>query len=257
MSDQNKQQNKLEELKGKSSSLNLSELSFLRDNPDLIYLYKKTEKLVSAIYLISNFISDKEPLKWQMRESGLSLLSLSIKSGSVSASQTNYISAVLVLLSLIEILYVSRLISEMNYNIIKYEFELLIRTAESAEKGSNQRGLIFPEHFFEISQGQDSNQGETLTTGMYKGHKTMSDSLSFRKSVETVRPSEQKQKDKTNRQDIIISLLTKGGELSIKDFTSSIKDCSEKTIQRELVSLVYKGQVKKVGEKRWSRYSLK
>jgi len=45
--------------------------------------------------------------------------------------------------------------------------------------------------------------------------------------------------------------------LSVKDFTRVIKDCSEKTIQRELLDLVEKGIVKKEGERRWSRYSLK
>lgn len=263
MLSENKQQNSLEESKLNVGELNLSDISFLKDNPNLIYLYKKTEKLVSAIYLISNFISDKEPIKWQLRNVGLGLLSVSFSIS--SDDQKKFISDALRLLSILEIARTGGIISEMNYNILKYEFELLINTAETTKKKDSPQGLIFSDHFFEISQGQDNSQSrffdsrKEVSTNLdaSKGHNNLSDSLSVRKSNEPKKLSEQKQKDKSNRQDVIISLLSKSSELSIKDFTFSIKDCSEKTIQRELVSLVSKGQVKKMGEKRWSRYSLK
>ena len=62
---------------------------------------------------------------------------------------------------------------------------------------------------------------------------------------------------KNKRQEDIISLLKERSDLSVKDFTQIIKDCSEKTVQRELLELVEKGIVKKQGERRWSRYSLR
>ena len=43
----------------------------------------------------------------------------------------------------------------------------------------------------------------------------------------------------------------------IKDIVMSITGCSEKTIQRELSALVAQGVLKKIGEKRWSRYELR
>jgi len=202
------------------------------------YLYKKTEKLVSALYLISNFLSDKEPIKWQLRESGIDLLSQN-----VSVSLINKI------LSLLQVAHVSGMVSEMNFNILKFEFEALIQRLEQIEKDS-LKGHVLSEDFFTVStQGETLNREKGFSLGTNpKGHNTVSDrparplgGLSF----------------KSNRQDIIIGLLKKGGELGIKDFTTAIKDCSEKTIQRELATLVSKGQVKKAGEKRWSRYSLK
>jgi hypothetical protein len=42
----------------------------------------------------------------------------------------------------------------------------------------------------------------------------------------------------------------------IKDVSPLVTGCSEKTIQRELSAMVRSGILKKVGEKRWSRYSL-
>jgi hypothetical protein len=40
------------------------------------------------------------------------------------------------------------------------------------------------------------------------------------------------------------------------DQFSAIVSCGEKTLQRELVSMVKDGVLKKLGEKRWSRYML-
>jgi DNA-binding transcriptional ArsR family regulator len=45
-------------------------------------------------------------------------------------------------------------------------------------------------------------------------------------------------------------------EATIKDIAEVITDVSEKTIQRELNSLIEKGQVTRQGERRWSKYSL-
>lgn len=44
--------------------------------------------------------------------------------------------------------------------------------------------------------------------------------------------------------------------ISIKDISSKISGCSEKTIQRELNNLVDIKKVSKFGDKRWSRYAL-
>ncbi len=61
---------------------------------------------------------------------------------------------------------------------------------------------------------------------------------------------------KNDRQELIISTIGQKGELSIKDLEGVIKGCSEKTIQRELLSLVEQGILVKSGERRWSRYAL-
>ena len=61
---------------------------------------------------------------------------------------------------------------------------------------------------------------------------------------------------KNSRQSTIINLLKRKKEIMIKDVSPLIDGCSEKTIQRELMSMVHSGTLKKVGEKRWSRYSL-
>jgi len=60
----------------------------------------------------------------------------------------------------------------------------------------------------------------------------------------------------TDRADRIKTVLEAKPKASVKDVAEIITDVSEKTIQRELNSLIEKGQVVREGERRWSTYSV-
>ena len=60
----------------------------------------------------------------------------------------------------------------------------------------------------------------------------------------------------TDRADRIKTVLEAKPLATVKDISEVITDVSEKTIQRELNSLIEKGQVLREGERRWSRYSI-
>jgi hypothetical protein len=60
----------------------------------------------------------------------------------------------------------------------------------------------------------------------------------------------------TDRAERIKTVLEAKPQASIKDIAEVITDVSEKTIQRELNSLIEKGQVIREGERRWSKYSV-
>ena len=60
----------------------------------------------------------------------------------------------------------------------------------------------------------------------------------------------------TDRAERIKTVLEAKPQASVKDIAEVITDVSEKTIQRELNSLIEKGQVVREGERRWSRYSV-
>jgi DNA-binding transcriptional ArsR family regulator len=61
----------------------------------------------------------------------------------------------------------------------------------------------------------------------------------------------------TDRAERIKTVLEAKPQATIRDIAEIITDVSEKTIQRELNSLIEKGQVQREGERRWSRYSVK
>jgi hypothetical protein len=61
----------------------------------------------------------------------------------------------------------------------------------------------------------------------------------------------------TDRAERIKTVLEAKPNATIRDIADIITDVSEKTIQRELNSLIEKGQVIREGERRWSKYSVK
>lgn len=74
-------------------------------------------------------------------------------------------------------------------------------------------------------------------------------------SATSLRPLEPRPLVKDRKQ-IISDVLKEKGQASIKDISEVIKDCSEKTIQRDLNEMIQKGLVLREGERRWSKYSL-
>ncbi len=59
-----------------------------------------------------------------------------------------------------------------------------------------------------------------------------------------------------NRRETITQFLKDNPNASIKDIALVVTDCSEKTIQRELISMIKDNLVLREGERRWSKYSL-
>ena len=252
------------------SSENLSKISLFKGKGHYIYIHQKSQKLVTAIYLVTDFLKDNEPLKWKIREQGLTLLSRNLSLVNAFAADKKIIldnvsSLCLEIVSMIEIAYVAGIVSPMNFSILKKEFMDLVSLIEAKENPTNLgSNFVLSESFLKVEASvHDSVKDEVLENYKgqdLKGHNNVFDNkMSFISkslkniSVKYAPPDKEK---KTDRQDIIIDVIKKKKEVTIKDLLSFISDCSEKTIQRELLLMVSKGVLKKIGERRWSRYSL-
>ncbi len=240
------------------------------------FIYKKTEKLVTAVYMVSDFIKDNEPLKWKIRESALSLLELNLDFGAVSFAEREdlireYRTLVLEVVSLSSIAHHSGLISEMNFNILSREFNNLVSALEKGASSASGAGgtLVLDPGFFTVdeqpSRAPLDPKGHVSRTAPSPAPLApapvqiqKSEYLPLKDMREKApRPTEAKADSKESRQATILKLLSKKGGLSVKDFAEAIKGVSEKTIQRELLAMVASGVLKKEGERRWSTYSLK
>jgi len=241
------------------------------------FVHKKTEKLVAAIYVVTNFIKDNEPLKWAIREKALELLELATLLNFVSLDERrqilrNHQSIASEIISLSGVAKHSGLFSEMNHDVIKREFETLLRTIDESEK--KQEMSAFAPDFFETKSllerpaGSDVSYGENPSnTSFMQNPKIQKDKTSpvgsnistpsasgqVRKIINQSVSRQENLKDK-NRKTLIIDMLKKKGGLGIKDFVQVIRGVSEKTIQRELLSMVAEGSIRKEGDRRWSRY---
>lgn len=65
-------------------------------------------------------------------------------------------------------------------------------------------------------------------------------------------PEENRERQSSRRQEVLKTLTDH--PVSIKEISQKVLGCSEKTIQRELNSLLEEKIIRKEGEKRWSRY---
>ncbi len=58
----------------------------------------------------------------------------------------------------------------------------------------------------------------------------------------------------SDRRTTILNFVLQNNGVSIKDICAVVPECSEKTVQRELTTLIASGQIKREGERRWSLY---
>ncbi len=231
------------------SDRNIDPISYFEKDETFVYVFKKTEKLATALYMVTNLFNESEPMKWALRKKVGELLSFMLGyKDTIVAERSVFGNAietrVLEIVSLLEISSRSGLVSSMNFSILKKEFYHLLTVLNSASKtrSTDSEHTALPKTFFDIAQSQPVHI-QSKPEDMVKDIKPASaEPVIFKK---------------TNRQNIILSLLKKKKDLTIKDISDVIKDCSEKTIQRELIALIENGIVAKTGERRWSRYSLK
>jgi hypothetical protein len=244
-----------------SRKINISE-HLLGINANYMFVLKKTEKIATAVYLITNLFSSDEPMKWTLRKKVNDMLSFiagytnSLSSGHKDFSDKAK-NKILELISLTKVASDSGLVSVMNYSILEHEFLNLIKIIDSQNTSisDNTAGSISKSFFFvpepdpqiEIQTVNKERKYELPSIPQKTQSNSIKDIINIKDKIIS---------KKTNRQDSIIALLKKKSDLNIKDIAIFIKGCSEKTVQRELISLIASGVIKKTGERRWSKYSL-
>ena len=256
---------------------NVSDSKSLMDKPVYEFVNKKTEKLVTALYMVTDCMDTDDALKGKLRQLGVELLSDMYKLSTLSPMDkytriSSSLARIDEILSFIEITYTIGFISEMNTVILKKEFTILIEELESHQKENKHFTFTLDEKIFDLPElqiaGKDSDyKGQSFI----KDKRTSFNSMSFMDNKSPLQKSQPKRTishesnfaDRQERTNKILALIKEKKDLptgevgvSIKDISLSFTDCSEKTIQRELNSLVQKGQLKKTGAKRWSRYSI-
>ena len=240
---------------------NIDPVSFFSDNADFVFMHKKTEKLASAIYIVTGLLSDSEPIKWTLRKKASELLSfIGSYTSLFSEGHGQFIQTLklntLEVVSFLEVSWRGGLISEMNYSILKQEFSSLLSVVLGfADSHKEFRKEHLSNDFFDVprhaSGDSKSYHNERPLVVFGNIQKTTDISIKDRDAIR-----DKGDFKRSNRQNTILNLLKKKESLTIKDISAVVRDCSEKTIQRELISFISAGILKKTGERRWSRYFL-
>ncbi|MEX2029059.1 MAG: hypothetical protein WD963_01090 [Candidatus Paceibacterota bacterium] len=246
-------------LRDSDSQLNIS----LKDTPSLFSL-SKTNKLVTALYMVTDIMDSEEPLRLKLRTLGVEILS-----DSITPKRTNFINNIEGILSFLGLAFTMNMISEMNKNILVNEFTKLKNSLIVPQDNPAWLEEFLREEEFSPrleTEGRERRSLGSTHLGVQKGStllKALKDNLSGVR-----RPTGRKTQDfnglkKQRRESIINIIKTNAGSATIKDIQakivrgSALYGESSKTLQRELASMVKDSVLKKKGSKRWTQYFLK
>ncbi|HEY0979821.1 MAG TPA: hypothetical protein VGE18_00200 [Candidatus Paceibacterota bacterium] len=211
----------------------------------------KGQKIAAALYLVTAHLSDNDPLKNTLRTHAVTLLGTSSTEASAGLART--------ISDLLSVAALARLISEKNASIITLELRHFLAVAETAHDTVT---ATLEMHFGQVSPTSSIPYGTHRLNTFKKTQATFaslgqSPSERTSESTNTIREgsaSAAKPAAKTERQAHILSFINERKSAGIKDIAMLFPETSEKTIQRELGTLVASGRITKRGAKRWSVY---
>jgi hypothetical protein len=244
---------------------------FFKKDKTIVFVHKKIERLVAAVYMLTNLFPDKEASKWALRDRGAKLLHCSVNLMHVSvmtkdSGEVRMGEVMLEMLSILKVASYAGLVSDMNLSILRSEFNDLLHRVNKVLGDREKESFRANESFFK-QDGASSAELDGSRVGLVGGS-NVKDKMNVFYGEDSITMDNKGHKDdrlkefspvalkKNKRQSLIIGLLKKKKEIMVGDVSEIIQDCSEKTIQRELLSLVSQGVLKKQGERRWTRYML-
>ena len=229
----------------------------IQKDTDFTNIYNKSRRLAAAVFMISNIIDQSEELKTKIKNLSLKLVSMSVNLKDINLSEAGKLTAEieknsLELMSMLDIACISGLISKMNGNILKEEFQsFILELGKFSEGFENNKNASVKSIFMESSVADIDNSLERT----YSVEKIKTINV-YKNSAENREKNGNGQKRKLLRRSTIFDFIKGHNNVSIKDIVPNIIGCSEKTVQRELIELISGGKIKKIGERRWSRYSI-
>ncbi len=218
---------------------------------DIYFCYLKSERIAHVLSLLAQNFPFKDSGNFGELVTLANRLPhaiLHFAAGEIDASLV--LADILSLLSWIRLSSTQGYIRKENSLILSEEYENIARkiaaenhpspfisskdfSVEEVKMMPAQR-VFFPE---EVPSLKDGKSGTGIIKDIDKGHK----------KTQGIKQSE--------RMSLILDFVRKHNGVSIKEIASFVKGCSEKTIQRELGSLIEKGLIERKGERRWSIYS--
>lgn len=248
-------------------------------------LTDKIKKLTGALYRVTDLYSDKEPLKWSLRDRAMNIYTslMSVMQIHLSKQDSkNKISNLFrledtvpmqasvlfeeIVISInhivhsLEIASTGAFVSDLNFDILRKEYLSLLSFLEGKKNDFifEQKLLIEPtidsfKSFLNVEK-KDINNTKGQKTPNSKGHylnKKMSVSNTKRQ-----KPTKTKSLNSTERKDKILNFLGKNGKKTVNEIAVNFNGISTKTIQRDLFDLVKNGDLMAEGEKRWRVYSV-
>lgn len=223
-------------------------------------VFKKTEKIASVIFYILSF--KKDDLQDSVLYKSLEQKSFTIHELSLNTLQSVYgdvrevaelQQGLVSLMSTLQVATAARVVTEDMTSVIIEQIDAVQRYI--ANHYLSTKGMAVDDLYQRTVDDSKSKQGAALPATKSRppqkrqqrvavpGNDISSDAYLVYSQL-------------NDRSERIKTVLEAKPQATVKDIAEIITDVSEKTIQRDLNSLIEKGQVEREGERRWSRYSV-
>jgi hypothetical protein len=212
------------------------------------YIFKKTEKMACAVFYILRsdvYNSQRDSVVVDLETSSQALLTVSLLSlrstgRDIEAHALDLKHALIAFESKLRIANAARFLNTELLEVFVHEIDSVQRSLRKYVEPSIQNPLVSTDVAYapirdrkHLRVKSELQSGERTTPSLEEGGVVMQ-----------------------SRRDKVLNVLRDKGEATIKDIIEVVTDCSEKTVQRELISLIKDNVVSREGERRWSRYKL-
>ncbi len=213
---------------------------------DWYFCYLKTERIAHVLAVLERRaeLSEGHVQEIATRAAGLPGDIAHLAAGEIDAPVV--LADIFALLSAVRLAASEELIHRETASILEAEYEAV---AERLMAGSHPSPFVRVEDFHIPQLSLDA--GPNGVSDSRVSHTVFERPLIKDSQKGQFNRSSKGQSERTER---ILEYIRRQGSVSIKEIATTIKGCSEKTIQRELISLIQAGLVRRVGERRWSHY---
>lgn len=219
------------------------------------------EIILSAIYMATSHISDEQIIKQSLRSAALQVMAKTIELiGEESLSIESLKSSIKVniykVMSFIKVLRSERMMTDKNADLLIMTYKKLLSFINDYQPidlyavSDNVKDIDY-----NIYTGMSDN-ADFSNADLYLSKNT--NKVNTNKKINQIESHLVNNNVKPDRRNHLLSII-KGGTVqgcNMSDILVSIKGISEKTVQRELNSMITDRLIIKKGEKRWSRYIL-
>ena len=213
------------------------------------YVTDRIQKLTAALYRVTDLLSDKEPLKWTLRDKALNLYDDLVSVKNVKDKDSlldNSLKNFAQIIKSLELVSAGVCVSNLNFEILKREYLFLKNFVEGKKTDIAYDSKILLELEKIGSPYPPARKELPQKSPIYSAANEISH---INGGINTKEINPQSRKGK------VLDFLKNGPAKSVNEITVIFNgETSEKSIQRDLLDLVKMGKISAIGDKRWRKY---
>ena len=213
------------------------------------YVTDRIQKLTAALYRVTDLLSDKEPLKWTLRDKALNLYDDLVSVKNVKDKDSlldNSLKNFAQIIKSLELVSAGVCVSNLNFEILKREYLFLKNFVEGKKTDIAYDSKILLElekigSPYPFARKELSQKSPIYSAANEINH------INSEINVKEINPQSRKGK--------VLDFLKNGPAKSVNEIAVIFNgETSEKSIQRDLLDLVKIGKISAIGDKRWRKY---